>query len=626
MSNDIYSYIKENFGIEISDYQFKRDYIQYPLKITKNGYGSETPFEEDLRYLYININLSLQELSKLFNISIYNINRRLSKYGIKKDRKKVYEKSKQTCLEKYGIENTFQLEIIKEKSKQTKLEKYGDKNYRNKEKSKQTCLEKYGVEHYAQTNDFTKKIKQTKLEKYGDENYNNFEKYKETCLKKYGVENTFQNEDIKNKIKQTNLERYGAKNVSQVEIIKEKSKQTCLEKYGVEHYTQTFDYKEKSKQTCLEKYGYKNPVQSDIIKNKIKQTNLKKYGVEISSQSHYSKEILELINNKENLVKYINDNNIINITDLASHLKYISDSTLGKIIKKYQIMNLFDYNGSIEEKEIREYINQHYETENNTRKYLDGKEIDIYIPKLNIGIEFNGNFWHNEYGKEKNYHQEKSLLAESKGIFLYHIFEYEWINKKEQIINQLNSLLGINQNKIYARKCEIKNVLNNEKIKFLETNHLQGNDSSSIKLGLYYNNELVSIMTFCKPRFNKKYEWELSRFCSKNNCNVVGGASKLFRYFINNYNPQSIISYSNRAHTKGKIYETLGFNFDSITEPNYVWCKGYNILSRYQCQKHKLIQEGYKGNSESDIMHNRGYYRIYDCGNKVWVWKNNMNK
>ena len=133
-------------------------------------------------------------------------------------------------------------------------------------------------------------------------------------------------------------------------------------------------------------------------------------------------------------------------------------------------------------------------------------------------------------------------------------------------------------------------------------------------------------MTFCKPRFNKKYEWELSRFCSKNNCNVIGGASKLWKYFIKKYKPQSIISYSNTAHTRGKLYETLGFNLDSISEPNYVWWKNdFKSLSRYQCQKYKLLQEGFEGNSEAEIMHNRGYYRIYDCGNKVWIW-NNMNK
>ena len=224
-----------------------------------------------------------------------------------------------------------------------------------------------------------------------------------------------------------------------------------------------------------------------------------------------------------------------------------------------------------------------------------------------------------------NYHQNKSLLAESKDIFLYHIFEYEWNSAKEKILNQLNNLINLNQNKIYARNCVIKEVDNKEKSNFLELNHMQGNDVSSIKIGLYYNDELVSLMTFVKPRFNKKYQWELSRFCSKAGCNVIGGASKLWNYFIKKYNPKSIISYSNIAHTRGNLYKILGFKLNKISSPNYIWFKNGIIKPRYQCQKHKLLEQGYTGNSESTIMHNLGYYRIYDCGNKVWKWNNNKN-
>ena len=299
----------------------------------------------------------------------------------------------------------------------------------------------------------------------------------------------------------------------------------------------------------------------------------------------------------------------------------INDCTFRRYIKKYNLEEIITplNNESSEEIELQKlypFMKFH------NKSILNGKEIDLYDEEKKIGIEFNGNFWHNEYGKNKNYHQQKSLLAEEKGIFIYHIFEYEWIEKKDKIINQLNNLLGLNQEKIYARKCIIKEVDNESKRIFLEENHLQGNDSSSIKLGLYYNNELVSLMTFVKPRFNKKYQYELSRFCSKNNCNVIGGASKLFKYFIEKYNPQSIISYSNIAHTKGKLYETLGFELDSISDPNYVWCNnGHDILTRYQCQKHKLLKQGFKGNTEVEIMHNNGFYRIFDCGNKVWIWK-----
>lgn len=371
-----------------------------------------------------------------------------------------------------------------------------------------------------------------------------------------------------------------------------KSQQTKLKRYGDEKYNNS----QKNKETSMDRYGVSNP-----------------------TKKHISSEILKIVDNKDNLLNFINDNKILNIVDLQTKLN-IGYKTLQRRICEWNLYHLFDYTKSVSECQLKDYINKYYETENNV-KILNGKEIDIYVPKLNIGIEFNGNYYHNEFAKQKKYHQEKSLLAEENGIFLYHVFEYEWNTKREQIINQLNNLLGINENKIYARKCEIRNVENKETTNFLQLNHMQGDDNGSTKLGLYYNNELVSIMTFCKPRFNKNYEWELSRFCSKANCNVVGGASKLFKYFIKIYNPKSIISYSNIAHTRGNLYNNLGFILKGISNPNYVWYKnGCSVLTRYQCQKHKLIKEGFEGKSETDIMHNRGYYRIYDCGNKVWVW------
>ena len=357
---------------------------------------------------------------------------------------------------------------------------------------------------------------------------------------------------------------------------------------------------------------------SDIIKS----NNI--YSISFNGLNTYTRNIdnhiLEILNNKEGLINYIKENNIVSANHLSRKLN-ISCTMACHKCSEYGIYDMFPKQSSSEENYISDYIDNYFNVIKNNRTILNGKEIDIYIPELKIGIEFNGDYWHNEKFVYSKYHQEKSLLAEDKGIFLYHIFEYEWNTKQDQIINQLHNILGINENKIYARKCIIKEVNNGSAKDFLLKNHLQGDDKSSIKLGLYYENELVSLMTFVKPRFNKNYEWELSRFCSKANCNVVGGASKLFNYFINGYNPKSIISYSNIAHTRGNLYHTLGMTLAEISKPNYVWCNNNSVLTRYQCQKHKLLEQGYKGISEVDIMHNRGYYRIYDCGNKVWVWK-----
>jgi predicted HTH domain antitoxin len=433
-------------------------------------------------------------------------------------------------------------------------------------------------------------------------------------LAEYSI--TKDRKQVYEKQKETLLKTKGVENVFQLKEIQEKSKQTSLEKYGVEYYVQTDEYKEKNLETRKEKYG-DDPFQRELAKKTIKE----KYGVENIVYNHYNEHQLKLLNDREYTEKYIKENNIQSALEFSNKNGF-SQAGGEFILSKHNLIDNLICNTTQPEKDIQDLLNgkieyiSHYRMKNN-------KEIDIFIPKLNMGIEFNGDYWHCEKYKDKKYHQEKSLYANNENIFIYHIFEYEWNEKKQQIINQLNNLLGINVDKIYARKCVIKEVDNKEKIEFLEENHLQGNDQSSIKLGLYYNDELVSLMTFVKPRFNKKYQYELSRFCSKNNCNVIGGASKLFKYFIDNYNPQSIISYSNIAHTKGKLYETLGFNFDSITEPNYVWSNGHKVLSRYQCQKHRLIQEGYEGNTESEIMHNMGYSKLYDCGNKVWVWNKN---
>ena len=218
-----------------------------------------------------------------------------------------------------------------------------------------------------------------------------------------------------------------------------------------------------------------------------------------------------------------------------------------------------------------------------------------------------------------------SILADElkdKGYFMYHIFTYEWKYKKDKIKAQLKNLLQKNNEKIFARKCHIITLEPRIKNIFLDNNHLQGADRCNIGYGLIYNNELVSVMTFVKPRFNKKFQWELSRFASKDGVNVLGGASRLFNHFIKNYNPENIISYSDDTKTRGLIYKTLGFELDHISDPNYIWYKNINdYKTRYQCQKHKLLALGLVGNTEVEMMINNGYKKVYDCGNKVWIWR-----
>jgi hypothetical protein len=259
----------------------------------------------------------------------------------------------------------------------------------------------------------------------------------------------------------------------------------------------------------------------------------------------------------------------------------------------------------------------------NDRSILNGKELDFYIPSLKLAFEINGLYWHSENsgGINKNYHLNKTKSCSFYGISLIHIFENEWIHKMEivksiiKVLTRTNTLVKIN-----ARDCKIKEVNESDKNKFLNNNHLQGEDKSTIKLGMYLKDELVSIMTFRKSsRFDKTSDWELVRFCNSINTIVNGGASKLLKYFVNHYKPKNIVSYSDRRYFTGKIYETLGFKFVSHTPPNYHYLiNNYkDIRHRMSFQKHKLekLLKIYNHSlSEWENMKNNGYDRIWDCG------------
>ena len=115
-----------------------------------------------------------------------------------------------------------------------------------------------------------------------------------------------------------------------------------------------------------------------------------------------------------------------------------------------------------------------------------------------------------------------------------------------------------NRSRCYARQCIVKEIDRNTAAKFINEYHLLGYTNDKIRIGLYYKDELVSVMTFGRPRYNRKYEYELVRYCS--GWNVVGGAEKLFDYFLKQYDPQSIVSYCDKSKFRGDIYTSLGFS------------------------------------------------------------------
>lgn len=359
----------------------------------------------------------------------------------------------------------------------------------------------------------------------------------------------------------------------------------------------------------------------------IMETMLLRYGEISSSKIGNPRDFEQIlaIRNKDTIEKIINEyNDKPTIYELMTRLG-LERSHVSKIIHKFGLDDKIKWRPSYSqyEEEIIEYLynlNKDLIIVRNSRDILNsGKELDIYLPELNIAIEFNGKIWHCDKYKDKKYHQDKTLECYKCGIKLIHIFEHEWLvsSKKEKIKSILKcKVLGIS-NIVYARKTKIIEISQKEADIFLEEYHLQGSLNSGICLGCIYDNKLIGVMTFGKSRYDKKYEYELLRMAWHKDYGVVGGSEKLIKYFITKFSPKSIISYCDISKFDGHSYTKMGFKAHSITDPNYVWVEHYGskVLSRYQTQKNKLIEMGYnKDSTESEIMRELGYLKIYDSG------------
>lgn len=262
-----------------------------------------------------------------------------------------------------------------------------------------------------------------------------------------------------------------------------------------------------------------------------------------------------------------------------------------------------------------------------SRKIIPPYELDFYLPERSLAIEYDGLFWHSEKGgkKDRNYHLTKTLKCEENGIRLIHIFENEWVRKHNIVKSRVLDVLGVYEKTISADECHVEEISCGCAKEFEDDNHLMGSVNSSLNLGLFHGDELVSIMTFRKPRMTKKYEWELVRFCNKLNYCVTGGVGKLLEYFEVNHDPKSLIAYADRRWSDGSVFKDLGFSLDHVSRPNYWYFARNNKLRlenrmKYQKDKQKKVLKVFDESlTEVENMRNNGYDRIFDCGNFVFV-------
>jgi len=578
------------------------------------------------------------------------------------------EKSKETCLEKYGVEIPTQNEEVAKKISTSLLSKSDEEWKEIINKREDSLFENYGDRHYRNSKGiseswhnksdeeiqkFLDKMHKTKEEKYGNPYYRDLEKFRNTSIEKYGVDNPLKSEEVKEKIRQTNLKNLGVEYPMQNKEVQEKSEQTTFSHYGVKHNLQSEEIKNQIKRTNLKKYGTEYASQNEDVKKKIKNTNNKKYGVDcIFQNEEIKKRLFEIKCSKK---RFAENQNLISVDDVAKlfnkwnttisvdliklNIKpitfekdknyYIKITDLPKFEEFFARTESWGYSNG--EKELVDFIKSICDCEviENDRSVISPKELDIYIPSKNLAIEYNGLHWHDENHVELRYHLNKTITCNEKGIDLIHVFEDDWLERKDIVKSMIASRLGIYQQKIFARKCEIKEIEKSQAELFFNKNHLQGFAQGSLYLGLFYKDELVQAIIINKKGWHDG-NVELTRMTTKLNTQVIGGFSKLMKHISDYMNYESISSYVYRAWFNGKGYIESGFKIVKENPPSYSYIiNGKRIHKSYfRKDKIKKLYENKKldfydeSKTEHENMLENKIYRIYDCGTIKVIYEN----
>jgi hypothetical protein len=461
------------------------------------------------------------------------------------------------------------------------------------EKQKQTILKKYGVDNIRKIPGAEAKRLTTMHQKYDS---GNSQKARMAASNRSKHLNTLGRDTLK--------EKYGVDNPSLLSSHKNKSKRTLIKNYGVDHYSKSSEFQKKSELKKQEYYNNYCPQNITII---------------------------SISNDLEKQSMFSNPNKIISFKCISCDTTDAMPSETFKWrIREtgtccFKCSNIS--HGSQKENEVKKFIRDELKISiiENDRKVLKNKEIDIFLPEYKIAIEFDGLFWHNDLRIDKHYHLQKTKEASQCEIKMIHIFEDEWEHRKEIVKSRIRALTGKIENKIFARKCEVREINYIQEKEFLNTNHIQGYAKSSIKLGLFYENNLVSVMTFSVPSISKGQKksagtWELLRFCSILNTTIPGAAGKLFSYFVTKYDPLSVISFADKRWGTGNVYKNMKFYQTNDTPINYWYIDFKNLkrIHRFRLRKNHLDD---KHLTEFQNRLNQGYLRIWDCGNSKWIWK-----
>lgn len=436
-----------------------------------------------------------------------------------------------------------------------------------KELSKQQSLERYGVAYPTQRQDVRDKIATTNRLKYGSPS-------------------PLGNSEIKQKARQTLIHRYGTTNYNnpaQREL-------TCLHRYGTKSASGNPEVREKIRQTSLRHFGVENPSCSEEVKFKITQTKQSKYGGYGWDAPPIRAKYNNTCQERYGVDWYCQTEGCRS----ASKNDSGPNRDFESLLKKSNIL---------------------YEREFVLGRYIYDFRVDKTLVEINPWITHNIDISPHNSPVTKTYHRDKSLKARHSGYRCIHVWEWDDPQQVVELLKPRGSLFG--------RCCSVRQVSREEEIQFLSCHHLQGYIKSEVALGLYYQEVLVALMTFGKPRYNKKYQWELLRYCTTSR--VVGGAQKLFKAFRSQRKPESIVSYCDLSKFTGDIYLTLGFELLRSA----VGCHWYSPKTKKHFTDNlvrtrgvdQLLGTSYgKGASNEQLLLDEKFVRIYDCGQATYVW------
>ena len=417
------------------------------------------------------------------------------------------------------------------------------------------------------------------------------DKKRKTNLERYGTEYATQSKFVKKKTENTNLSKYGATNPMGNREISKKSRASRKTSYEESH--------KKAEQTCIKKYGVDNPFKSEEVKKKIRKTNVNKYGFESAMRNESIKQKLIETNQKRYGVDWYCETN--KCKEAQSQIISSTNRQFGKQLEKLRISYSFEHR-------IENYS---YDL------CLEDQKILIEIdPTYTHSTYENANHWHSSVSKD--YHLEKTKLANAHGYRVIHIFDWD---NKEKIIQSL-----MPKKRVYARQCEIYMLNPSVARQFTAKYHIQGScRGQAFCLGLVKDDDLLEVMTFGNPRYNKKYDYELLRLCTKFGYEVIGGASKLFSFATKYFEISNIISYCDYSKFNGLVYSRMGMELSKITPPQEVWSREDKFVSANLLRDRgydQLFGKDYgKGESNELLMLTNGWLPVFDCGQKVFEYK-----